>query len=160
MPDKLRWTHAAGQQQELAAELAEWLSGSDWPMSPHDMLDALASTGLLLVRSGEQDPLADPAVQAYYLDAQSSGTAGERIYFVRSGDLTKIGFTTNLPSRVRALHMSGPGAELLCSYRGGRALERALHEEFAAYRKHGEWFDLPDDWEDRLRTVMWEQDEL
>ena len=153
---KLRWTPAAEEQQELAAELAEWLSGSDWPMGSHDMLDALASTGLLLVRAPDGDVLDNPAVQAYFQRVQANGTSGDRVYFVKSGDLIKIGFTTNLPDRVRALHLNGPGVELLCSYRGDRALEQALHREFADHRRHGEWFELPADWRSRVLAVLGE----
>jgi hypothetical protein len=33
-------------------------------------------------------------------------------------------------------------------------VEAALHREFAAFRRHGEWFDLPPDWRPRADGVV------
>jgi hypothetical protein len=66
------------------------------------------------------------------------------VYFVQTagGGLIKIGFTTNLEARVRDLQTSSPVALcVLATLSGGESLEAELHERFASYRKHGEWFE-------------------
>jgi len=58
------------------------------------------------------------------------------VYFMRLGDLIKIGYTTNLRQRVSSINPE----EVLATEPGGRARERELHKRFAALRVHGEWF--------------------
>jgi hypothetical protein len=66
------------------------------------------------------------------------------IYFVRAGDLVKIGWTAGNPwDRLRNLQTSnGARLELLATVEGTRADERKLHAAFRALRTHGEWFAL------------------
>ena len=66
------------------------------------------------------------------------------VYVVESGGLYKIGFSSNIPNRISTLRNSGPdrGLRLVSlDTAGTRHTERALHERFAASRRHGEWFD-------------------
>lgn len=60
------------------------------------------------------------------------------VYYMQLGNLVKIGFTTNLGSRVAALN---PQA-VLAVEGGGAPVEHARHREFAEYHVHGEWFRL------------------
>jgi hypothetical protein len=63
------------------------------------------------------------------------------VYFFRCGEDVKIGWSTNVEERQRAIQTTAPGPlELLGQFRGTRADERALHRRFERYRKHGEWF--------------------
>jgi len=69
---------------------------------------------------------------------------GELVYFI-SGmpNYVKIGFTTNLAKRIKALQIGCPEAIEVLAYRhGGRSLEHDYHMEFRAWRRAGEWFKL------------------
>lgn len=68
------------------------------------------------------------------------------VYFLRFSDRVKIGFSTNLAGRLRAI----PHDEVLATIPGGAREERALHERFADLRVTGEWFL----YEDPLRSFI------
>lgn len=68
---------------------------------------------------------------------------GPVVYFVQIGNdgPIKIGTTTNLKARLASLRTSQPqGLALLAIAEGGRDLEKAYHDRFAAHRGVGEWF--------------------
>ncbi|MCY0923894.1 GIY-YIG nuclease family protein [Streptomyces sp. H27-G5] len=84
-----------------------------------------------------------------WLDCQCGATdglpVGSVVYLIGSVDsnLTKIGVTSQLAARLRALRASSPvRLEVLWSTAGDRALETALHQRFKDRRAHGEWFDF------------------
>jgi hypothetical protein len=63
------------------------------------------------------------------------------IYFLAGGDLIKIGITTNMTSRMRAIRNSSPvPLELLARGPGCTFTEMRIHAKFAHLRRHGEWF--------------------
>lgn len=63
------------------------------------------------------------------------------VYFLANGGRVKIGYTTNLKSRLGSLALRSDSA--LLALQGGPELERALHVHFAAYRNGTtEWFEL------------------
>lgn len=62
------------------------------------------------------------------------------VYYVRRDGLVKIGTTRQLRTRLSAIK---PDA-LLAAEPGGRAVERARHEQFAADRISSEWFRMSD----------------
>lgn len=69
-----------------------------------------------------------------------------------ASNVVKLGTTTQLAKRLRALQLSSPvPLEILWATAGDRAVEAALHLRFAALRQHGEWFDFGD--EDPVRAV-------
>jgi hypothetical protein len=62
-------------------------------------------------------------------------------YIVRSGGFVKIGTTSDLHVRFRALVAMNPhDVEMVAALAGGQSVERALHQRFAAYRHRDEWF--------------------
>jgi hypothetical protein len=68
------------------------------------------------------------------------------VYFIRSGDLVKIGYTAVLENRLNDLQVASPiELVVLATTPGGIELEQALHLQFAAFRVRGEWFRLDDD---------------
>lgn len=70
--------------------------------------------------------------------ARKRGQWGQ-IYYIRLNDVIKIGWTSNLHSRLVDYN---PGAVLLAHHAGTRADERDLHRAFAPLRVHGrEWYD-------------------
>lgn len=65
------------------------------------------------------------------------------VYFVRAGDRVKIGFTANLPVRLRRLRAgSSEPIELVRTIETTADRERLLHDRYRRYREHGEWFRL------------------
>ena len=68
---------------------------------------------------------------------------GPCVYFVGQAEAgpVKIGFTTELPNRLRGLQNSCPvPIKLLAAVHGDRARELEYHRQFKADRLHGEWF--------------------
>lgn len=60
------------------------------------------------------------------------------VYYVRVGDLIKVGWTSDLYARVRSY---GPGAELLVHFKGTRRDETNLHRNLVPSRAKGrEWY--------------------
>lgn len=58
------------------------------------------------------------------------------VYFMRFGQLIKIGFTTDLPQRVKSLRPD----QLLALMPGTMRDEESLHARFGPWRDHGEYF--------------------
>lgn len=75
------------------------------------------------------------------VDALLHGVHDSVVYFIANGGRVKIGFTTNLKSRLAALALRSDS--VLLALRGGPELERALHARFAKYRNgNTEWFEM------------------
>jgi hypothetical protein len=65
------------------------------------------------------------------------------IYFVRMGAFVKIGFTTDVAARMKAIQTSSPEKIVLLRIeRGAVENERTFHRRFHRYRANGEWFTL------------------
>jgi hypothetical protein len=63
------------------------------------------------------------------------------VYFLRHQALIKIGFSSDLPRRIRAIISTIPGeVEFLGHMPGGREVEAHFHDCFADSRFSGEWF--------------------
>lgn len=70
------------------------------------------------------------------------GTSQVYVIKRKGARLIKIGVTTNVKRRMRALAAAGGGElELLVSFPGTREDEQALHARFAEHRRQGEWFE-------------------
>jgi hypothetical protein len=70
------------------------------------------------------------------------------IYLVEAvgSGLAKIGWTTDLETRVASLQTSSPHIlAVLATRLGPISAERSLHEQFASLRVHGEWFRLTEE---------------
>lgn len=67
----------------------------------------------------------------------------QKVYFIRSGYMVKIGIAEFPKERLKALSTgNGNQLELIGSCDGGRQLEKELHNRFAHLRTSGEWFNL------------------
>lgn len=62
------------------------------------------------------------------------------IYYARIGNRCKIGYTTNLRTRMQNINPE----ELLAVEPGDEQQERHRHDQFRALRTHGEWFRYED----------------
>jgi hypothetical protein len=63
---------------------------------------------------------------------------GAVVYYMRLGDMVKIGWTTNLATRKAKINPQ----EILATEPGDATVERERHKQFADLRVHGEWFRL------------------
>jgi hypothetical protein len=63
------------------------------------------------------------------------------VYYVqRSDGLIKIGYSSQLGSRLGSLRLAHGPLTLLATHKGGRPAEDAQHEQFREHRVVGEWF--------------------
>lgn len=68
------------------------------------------------------------------------------VYLIGGADLVKIGTTGDIKRRFKELQIDSPVQLRLLAYgAGGLRAERRLHKQFAACRRHGEWFNIPAD---------------
>lgn len=75
------------------------------------------------------------------VDGLLHGVHASVVYFIANGGRVKIGYTTNLKSRLAALALRSDS--VLLALQGGPELERALHARFVKYRNgNTEWFEL------------------
>ena len=64
----------------------------------------------------------------------------------REQGIVKIGVTTRLKHRMSSLRNNSPvPVKLFAVIFGSPDIEQTLHEKFAEYRRHGEWFTLNDE---------------
>lgn len=81
---------------------------------------------------------AKPKVRSAPVSPNRRSEAKGLVYFMRFGAMVKIGFTTNLADRVRALRPE----EVLGVMDGDMAAEKRLHHEFGKHWLRGELFSL------------------
>ena len=75
---------------------------------------------------------------------ESTGLYGW-VYFIRRADgRVKIGQSMNPEKRMKDLQCAAGPLELLLKEVGGAQREHELHDQFAADRVHGEWFEMSD----------------
>lgn len=92
------------------------------------------------------EPLAYGPDEPYYRylhrRADESRTLA-KCYFIGGTDgAIKIGFSVSVEARLATIRAHSPiPVGLLATAPGGEERERAYHEQFAAHRLHGEWFE-------------------
>lgn len=86
----------------------------------------------------------------------SGDATGARIVYVIEQDgYVKIGSTTSLKSRLASLQTGcAVPLRLVGTCTGGFNRERALQQEFGAWRRHGEWFKFPPEVMDTLMSRL------
>ncbi|EBX1651016.1 TPA: GIY-YIG nuclease family protein [Salmonella enterica] len=124
---------------ELASEFSGMLKSSG--VRSAFFVEMLMHGGLMAtMRRVMEDQRKEPP-QVYVLSSKKTG-------------LTKIGYSSNIPQRIKSLGNSGPYClKLECLIPGGRETENMLHRKFAAKRKHGGWFALSKDDIEGLKSV-------
>lgn len=71
------------------------------------------------------------------------------VYFVELGDRIKIGFTTNLTSRLKTV----PAERVLATMPGTMRDEQAMHARFESARVYREWFTKSPELLDFIETI-------
>jgi len=72
----------------------------------------------------------------------------DAVYVIEGGGLFKIGTSSGVARRLKNLQITCPVPLTLVkawARKNGLKLERELHERLAGCRRHGEWFELPED---------------
>lgn len=95
-----------------------------------------APTPLCVVHLADTYLYVRDLIEAARMTTATGPTRQSVVYFIQRGDRIKIGYSTNLTTRLRALK----GDRVLLALPGSRAHESALHELFKAHRIEGEWF--------------------
>ena len=78
---------------------------------------------------------------------------GEWIYFLLSGEFVKIGYSTNLHSRMIAFKNANPDAKLIAIIPGSMAHEKRLHKKFKHLEHAREWFRVEGELESLLGSI-------
>lgn len=93
--------------------------------------------------------LSDAQQAKWIITAEKAASLGEGslIYFIGTDDgPVKIGFTTNLPKRLKALQTASSRPLVVrLKLPGDRECEKTLHRRFAEFRLEGEWFRLSEE---------------
>jgi hypothetical protein len=102
-------------------------------------------------RAAEDKRIAAKYVPLSQADIETRLGIESVVYFVRMGDLIKIGTTTNLHSRISSLSLTM--SHVLATERGSYSREGDLHRRFASLREHGEWFRAEPELLDYIKSL-------
>lgn len=131
-------TLPSGEMVPLSRAAVKWLHGTP------DKIDGRAAENRKRVIVKKRVPAEKGAAIRALLPpdvAADSLTADTFVYFLLADGVVKIGYSKDVKKRVIGMKTAFHGnAEILYVVRGGRSLERYLHERFAAQRLGGEWF--------------------
>lgn len=95
-------------------------------------------SGRVRFEKEQNKPSPAPFIGPLYRRPESSPPPKSWVYYMRIGNRVKIGYSTNLRSRLDDIHPE----ELMAVEPGGPKVERQRHDQFRALRVHGEWFRL------------------
>lgn len=91
-------------------------------------------------------------VAKYENERKERATREGWVYYIRIGDLIKIGYASNVWERMRAYP---PTAELLAAHPGTLTLERSMHRKFGHLLDQGrEWFKMEADLVEHIGIVL------
>jgi hypothetical protein len=99
-----------------------------------------AATGPIGTQSPVESPVEVPVL------------SGCSVYVMEAGEHTKIGVATEPRARLKSLQAGCPleihllGHLRFASFPVARAIEAEMHNVFAEFRGHGEWFHMPSSW--------------
>lgn len=130
-------------------EAGGWHDGTTWRITRETFEKWLRESGA--IKSHGRSIEFRAKVPALLADRLVERSHGDICYFVKGGELIKIGFSSEFEHRFKNIQSMCPvPLEAVATFRGGRTLEHLLHEAFWKYRSHGEWFRV----EGRLRMVL------
>lgn len=143
MTNKILDGHRADRQEyQLLPSEADFIPGPCVACGVSGLLVCLAN-GFVVCKSGdcryEQDRVTFGNQRKMLMGM--SARDHSVVYYMRLGNRTKIGTTTNLKRRISSIQ---PEDCMVYEF-GGYPLESRRHRQFAHLRVSGEWFDLQDD---------------
>jgi hypothetical protein len=110
-----------------------------------------------IVSGSESRRLARERAQRYRDKKFQDGdkpTVGGFVYYARSYDRMKIGFSRNPWSRISELNLATPGITLVAKEIGDFSLEKQRHTQFSHLRIEGEWFRIEADLEQFVASLV------
>lgn len=142
----LRSLFGVGEQDPPYARLAGAVSARystlagrrlDWVRTWLGGLDVTPEFYRAIVAQADIDveKRADTATTTCRAEAPASG---EVVYYLRFGDRIKIGYSSNLATRLTVI----PHDEVLATEPGTRETEQQRHRQFSDLRLTGEWFSM------------------
>ena|SRR5690625_3621879 len=90
------------------------------------------------------------AVEGIVVDGDAIRNRPGLVYFIQFADRVKIGFTTDLATRLNHL----PHDRILATMPGSFSDEQRLHRTFEHLNVRGEWFSMGDDLMDYIAQVQ------
>jgi hypothetical protein len=103
-------------------------------------------TGKIIVSVGDRPGILPARAARPTDDVHSPPSRPGSVYIIGFGDYIKIGWSTNVANRVRALQEGVPETlVVIAAFPGTQKSERNLHRLFSAHRTRGEWFRKPRD---------------
>lgn len=121
----------------------------DWgrtvrPVAEMPFFDALFRYLTAEFASNRGNPLGEfLGFAVHAMEAVVAERDGSSVYFAESAGRVKIGWSKKVATRIAQLQTGCPEPiRLLATTPGGLGLERRLHQQFAAARVNGEWFEL------------------
>ena len=101
-----------------------------------DSIKYIEENGKLYKQIGFFKILVDKRDQSPFLDTEIGD-----VYFIKIGDVVKIGVTKDIKSRLQVMQShNSEKVELLVTIPGGKKLEKILHEGFKMSHKNGEFY--------------------
>lgn len=77
------------------------------------------------------------------------------VYLIRAGCRYKIGYSTNIETRIRTFNTANSvPCQIIAIAPGDSRLEKQLHKDFSKYRIHGEWFLATDQILNRFEQLI------
>jgi len=74
------------------------------------------------------------------------------VYFMQSGGYIKIGFSQNVNKRLESIQTGHPNkVKIKYKFKGGKHIEKFLHQTFKHKRSYGEWFHWCEEIEDFVK---------
>lgn len=127
--------------QDLRHENGNWFTDEE-AREYSATLDAMARMRLGKPhRAPGPDTAQEPRLVVAAPKAKATNHSGF-VYFLRSGDRLKIGFSRDPVKRLTALRTSmSHSIETIAVVRGTEREERSLHWQLRTYRRNGEWFE-------------------
>lgn len=101
----------------------------------------------------------NPQIRKVINAARETGVIGAKnkgyVYLMQSGEIFKIGMTTNLHSRLADFRNTNPNAVLLHTIESvdPHLLESTLHKYFKDLKREGEWFELAESDVNKIRNI-------
>lgn len=77
------------------------------------------------------------------------------IYFIQCNDYVKVGYTSNLKSRMKDYVTENPyPTKLLHILNGGYDIERKIHKQLKKFKHRGEWFLYTAEVKDKIAFII------
>ena len=79
------------------------------------------------------------------------------IYFIKSEEYVKVGYSANVEKRFKQYITENPNPiTLIAKFNGGFSIEKKIHKQLNKWKHRGEWFKLTDDCKIKIDQIVLE----